>query len=121
MVNASDAPLSARLKEKARELGFALSGIAPATDADGFPRFRDWLARGYAGEMSYLHTQGEARRNPDSILETVRSVLMVGMEYGPRPTPQPPPCREGVTARDASSTSDEAQEAEPEFTPSLQG
>jgi epoxyqueuosine reductase len=40
--------------------------------------------------MSYLHTQGEQRRHPDSILETVRSVLMVGMEYGSvsgRPTP----------------------------------
>ncbi|MBM3980206.1 MAG: tRNA epoxyqueuosine(34) reductase QueG [Planctomycetes bacterium] len=73
---------AARLKAKARELGFALAGIAPATDADGFPRFRDWLARGYAGAMSYLHTQGDARRNPDNILETVRSVLMVGMEYG---------------------------------------
>jgi epoxyqueuosine reductase len=73
--------LSTRLKEKARELGFALSGIAPATDADGFPRFRDWLQRGFAGEMAYLHTQGEQRRHPDSILETVRSVLMVGMEY----------------------------------------
>ena len=76
------APLTARLKAKATELGFALSGIAPATEADGFPRFRDWLARGFAGEMSYLHTQGEARRHPQSILETVRSVLMVGMEYG---------------------------------------
>src|SRR5262245_10037604 len=87
----SRAALSARLKEKARELGFALSGIAPATDADGFSRFRDWLARGFAGEMSYLHTQGEQRRHPDSILDTVRSVLMVGMEYrggGKDPTPQ---------------------------------
>lgn len=76
-------------------MGFALSGIAPATDADGFPRFRDWLACGYAGEMSYLHTQGEQRQNPASILETVRSVLMVGMEYqggeAKKPTPPGPP------------------------------
>ncbi len=75
------ASLTSRLKAKARELGFALSGVAPATNADGFPRFRDWLARGYAGEMSYLRTQGDAREHPRSILETVRSVLMVGMEY----------------------------------------
>jgi putative holliday junction resolvase len=33
------------------------------------------------------------------------------------PTPQPPPCREGVNARIASLTSDEAQEATPVFTP----
>ncbi len=43
--------------------------------------FREWLQQGYAGEMTYLHTQGEARRHPASILESVRSVLMVGMEY----------------------------------------
>ncbi len=77
-------PLTTRLKERARELGFALSGVAPATDADGYQLFRAWLARGFAGEMSYLHTQGEAREHPRSILETVRSVLMVGMEYSGR-------------------------------------
>ena len=98
-----NAPLSTRLKEKARELGFTLSGVAPAADADGFPRFRDWLARGFAGEMSYLHTQGEARQNPSSILETVRSVLMVGLEY--QPTPPGPPSLKGRGEKGASSYS----------------
>jgi epoxyqueuosine reductase len=31
--------------------------------------------------MDYLRTQGEARRHPRSILESVRSVVMLGMEY----------------------------------------
>ncbi|MBA4064747.1 MAG: tRNA epoxyqueuosine(34) reductase QueG [Isosphaera sp.] len=78
------ASIESRLKARAAELGFALSGVAPATDADGFPRFRDWLARGYAGEMAYLHAQGEARRHPRSILDDVRSVVMLGMEYSGR-------------------------------------
>ena len=78
------AAIESRLKVRAAELGFTLSGIAPAADADGFPRFKDWLARGYAGEMTYLHTQGEARRHPSSILEEVRSVVMLGLEYGGR-------------------------------------
>jgi epoxyqueuosine reductase len=73
--------LVVRLKAEAARLGFSLSGVAPATDADGFSRFRAWLARGFAGEMGYLHIQGPQRRHPASILETVRSVLMVGMEY----------------------------------------
>jgi hypothetical protein len=38
-----------------------------------------------------------------------------------RPTPQPPPCREGVNARPASCASADVKEATPEFTPSLQG
>jgi hypothetical protein len=37
------------------------------------------------------------------------------------PTPQPPPCREGVTEGGASFTSESGQEATPSFTPSLQG
>jgi epoxyqueuosine reductase len=81
---APNTDLAARLKARAGELGFGLSGIAPATDADGFPRFAAWLDRGFAGEMGYLHKHHEERRHPRSILETVRSVLMVGMEYGVR-------------------------------------
>ena len=78
----SNSKLETRLKAEAAARGFALSGIAPATDADGFARFTDWLDKGYAGAMGYLHRHREERRHPRSILESVRSVLMVGMEYG---------------------------------------
>jgi len=74
--------IEGRLKAKARDLGFALAGIARATEADGFARYREWLDRGYAGEMGYLQTNAEPRRHPGSILEDVRSVMMVGMTYG---------------------------------------
>ncbi len=73
--------LESRLKQRANERGFALVGIAPATDADGFEHFSAWLDHGHAGEMNYLHRNREARRHPRSILESVRSVLMVGLEY----------------------------------------
>jgi epoxyqueuosine reductase len=71
-----------RLKARARDLGFELAGIARAGAADGFDRFRDWLDRGYAGEMAYLHRHAEPRRHPESILDDVGSVLMLGMTYG---------------------------------------
>src|SRR5262245_31455811 len=74
--------LELRLKQEAEARGFTLTGIAPATDADGFAHFRAWLDRGFAGEMSYLHDLAEQRRHPDSVLDGVRSVLMLGMEYG---------------------------------------
>lgn len=74
-----------RLKAEARRLGFSLSGIAPATDADGFGRYVEWLDAGYAGDMHYLHRTKEARRHPRSIVENVRSVLMLGMEYTSEP------------------------------------
>ncbi|MDY3561669.1 tRNA epoxyqueuosine(34) reductase QueG [Gemmata sp. JC673] len=73
--------LEERLKAEAARLGFALSGIAPATDADGFGRFAAWLDRGFAGEMSYLPKLRAERQHPRSVLDDVRSVLMVGLEY----------------------------------------
>jgi epoxyqueuosine reductase len=73
--------LEARLKERARELGFQLAGIAPATEADGFESFQRWLTAGYEGEMTYMSRHAEARRHPRSILASVQSVIMVGMNY----------------------------------------
>lgn len=72
----------AGLKQRANELGFGLVGIARAAEADGFPRLQEWLSRGYAGEMGYMHRHADARRHPSSVLPEVRSVVMVGMEYG---------------------------------------
>lgn len=77
--------LESRLKSEAHSRGFALAGIAPATEADGFPKFTEWLDRGFAGEMGYLHEHREHRRHPGSILENVRSVMMLGLEYHHEP------------------------------------
>lgn len=75
------ADLEARIKEQAHAFGFELAGIAPVAEADGFDHLRDWLAKGFAGEMGYLERQAEARRHPASILPDVKSVVMVGLNY----------------------------------------
>lgn len=75
------ASLESRLKDQAHCLGFELVGIAQATDADHFHRYQEWLARGYAGEMHYLHKHATARAHPQAILTNVRSVVMLGMAY----------------------------------------
>lgn len=81
-MNGMSETLEDRIKSKARELGFGLVGIAPATDADGFDRFAAWLDAGFAGEMTYLHDYREERRHPRSVVAEVRSVVMLGLEYG---------------------------------------
>lgn len=73
--------LEDRIKRHASALGFELAGIAPATEADGFGRLREWLDEGLAGDMDYMHRHREARRNPTSILPDVRSVIMLGLNY----------------------------------------
>jgi epoxyqueuosine reductase len=73
--------LADRIKEQARRLGFDLAGIAPAVEADGFAHLQSWLEQGFAGEMSYMYRHAAARCHPDSILPTVRSVVMVALNY----------------------------------------
>ncbi|MEW4569067.1 tRNA epoxyqueuosine(34) reductase QueG [Tautonia sp. JC769] len=90
---------SAEVKRLARALGFDLVGIAPAVSPPGFGSFLDWLAGGNAAGMTYMHTHAEARRHPESALEGVRSVVMVGLSYKPG-TPDPPSTlRTGKVAR----------------------
>ena len=72
-----------RLQSEAHSRGFSLFGVAPATPADSFAHFAAWLDAGYAGEMDYLHRHRNQRRHPNDVLEGVRSVVMLGMEYQP--------------------------------------
>lgn len=70
-----------RVKELAREAGFPLVGIARVAGADVGVRYREWLDRGYAGEMSYLGRHVEHRRDPALLIEDVRSVIALGVPY----------------------------------------
>ncbi|MEN3338423.1 MAG: epoxyqueuosine reductase [Acidobacteriota bacterium] len=72
---------AARVKAEASAAGFDLCGIAPA---DSFPELRflaDWLDRGYAGEMHYLHRTAERRGDVRSIMPSARSVISLGVVY----------------------------------------
>jgi epoxyqueuosine reductase len=84
--------LTVRLKEAARELGFSLAGACSAASPPGMDRFREWLARGYAGEMRYLEEREAAYADPNLVLPGVRSVLMLAMDYR---TSEPHPTTEG--------------------------
>jgi epoxyqueuosine reductase len=55
------ASLTKSVKVKARELGFDLVGVSPV---DSFPEnqfYKEWLARGFAGEMKYMERAPEKR------------------------------------------------------------
>ena len=69
------------IKRLAREVGFDLAGIAPAVTPTGYHSFLDWLNQGYAGEMSYLERRKEAYEHPRYVMSSVRSVLMLTLNY----------------------------------------
>ena len=72
---------SSTIKDKARGLGFDLCGIAPAGDLPELTFFREWLDRGYAGEMTYLHRSAERRADVRNVLPSARTVVVTGTNY----------------------------------------
>ena len=82
---------AAAIKAEAARLGFELSGIAPAVTPAGISQFASWLAAGYAGEMDYLPRREAAYGHPRSILDGVRSVIMLGLNYRTREPAAPSP------------------------------
>jgi epoxyqueuosine reductase len=47
----------------------------------GAARLGEWLAAGYAGQMRYLADRREAYADPNRVLDGVRSIVMVAMNY----------------------------------------
>jgi epoxyqueuosine reductase len=65
--------------ERARSLGFELCGVAPVEDFAELSELPEWLNRGYAGEMKYLHDP--RRADPRKVLEGARSLVVVALNY----------------------------------------
>jgi epoxyqueuosine reductase len=73
---------SVQIKQKALELGFAKAGIVPADAlAPEGDRLREWLWRGYHGEMRWMEREPEKRADPRLLFPGARSVIVVAMNY----------------------------------------
>jgi epoxyqueuosine reductase len=72
-----------RVKALGLGLGFDLVGVARAEATRETEFLREWLARGYAGEMGYLTRRVEERVDPRRLLPGARSLVMVGLVYDP--------------------------------------
>ena len=90
--------LTDSLKTVARSLGFALAGACPAVAPTGAARLAEWLAKGYAGQMTYLAARQQAYEHPRHVLEGVRSVLMLAFPYRTS-EPQPTAAGQGRISR----------------------
>ncbi len=92
---------SAAIKTKAAELGFDLCGIAPA---DSFPELEfldEWLARGYAGDMSYLSRSADRRADVRAVVSGARSVIVTGTLYHTGPDSGDDPTHNEAAVRES--------------------
>ena len=69
------------IKARAQELGFIACGITHPGPSRYGDYLDEWLARGYAGTMRYLHRQAARRKEPQRIAPEARSVVVALDNY----------------------------------------
>jgi epoxyqueuosine reductase len=80
--------LKEALMEQAHVLGFDCVGVAdPAAITDAAKHFREFLTAGAHGDMDWLAASSERRADPRVLWPDVRSVIMLGVNYGPDKNP----------------------------------
>lgn len=73
--------LNRRVKSLAERFGLAACGVARAEPIGRAGYVRDWIARGMAGEMTYLEKHAETMLDPGKLLPGARSVIVVADVY----------------------------------------
>lgn len=87
-VKLADANPAAALAREARALGFDCIGVTdPAAIANAGQHFRDFLEAGAHGDMDWLAAHPERRTDPRVLWPGVRSIVMLGVNYGPDEDP----------------------------------
>ena len=72
---------SSEIKAHARTLGFDACGIAPAADHPELRFYREWLDRGYAGDMAYLQRTADRRADVREIMPSAQTVIVTATVY----------------------------------------
>jgi epoxyqueuosine reductase len=84
----SAAELKEALTHEAGALGFDCIGVTdPGAIAEAGRHFRAFLDAGAHGDMEWLASRPERRTDPRVLWESVRSVIMLGVNYGPDENP----------------------------------
>ncbi|WP_315726530.1 MULTISPECIES: tRNA epoxyqueuosine(34) reductase QueG [unclassified Bradyrhizobium] len=81
--------LRAALAAEALKLGFDCVGItAPVVSPERTAAFERFLASGQHGDMDWLAREPARRTDPRTLWREVRSVIMLGVNYGPDEDPR---------------------------------
>jgi epoxyqueuosine reductase len=76
------------IRDKALTLGFDIVGFAPAASGeDAKQRLAAYLSRGYHGDMGWMAETAERRADPKVLWPESRSVIVLGVNYGPEEDP----------------------------------
>lgn len=86
--NSDDTDPASDIRSKARALGFDAVGITRANaDPDQEAALRQFLKLGRHGDMDWMLAKADRRVSPTALWPDVRSVVVLGMNYGPATDP----------------------------------
>lgn len=84
----ADERLAAEIRREAARLGFELCRFTPAAlPPETGAQLRAWLDTGAHGAMEWMATTAARRADPRFLWPEARSVVMLGLNYGPRDNP----------------------------------
>ncbi len=75
--------ISSLIKQRAREMGFAACGIAPAVPSETHGHLLDWLMNGYNASMRWMAREDAVEKRGDiqKVLPNAKSVVCVALHY----------------------------------------
>ena len=92
-MNASPQAIKDAIRAKARALQFDAIGFADPDIDDAGQRLGEFLAAGRQGDMDWLEAKRDRRADPRTLWPEVRSIVMLGLNYGPAGDPLAPLAR----------------------------
>jgi epoxyqueuosine reductase len=88
MQHTMTADIKAGIRAQALALGFDAVGFAPPLlAAEARAHLAEFIARGYHGDMGWLAERAEQRAQPTALWPEVKSVVVLGLNYGPEEDP----------------------------------
>jgi epoxyqueuosine reductase len=90
--------LTTLIKSRAATLGFSHCGVCAPVAPTRLAKLDEWLAAGFGGQMHYIADRRDAYADPNRVLEGVKSLVMLGMQYS-TVEPTTPTATQGRVAR----------------------
>ena len=69
------------LKSYALSEGFDDLAVSNCDVSHAAPKFKSWLDKGYAGDMGYLQSRSHLRSSPELLVDGVKRVITLRMNY----------------------------------------
>ena len=92
-MSASPQAIKDAIRARARELRFDAVGFTGPDIDDAGRRLTEFLAAGWQGDMEWLEAKRDRRADPRTLWPEVRSIVMLGLNYGPAIDPLQPLAR----------------------------